>query len=145
MSFSLHTFVVCSPCVFTAAMWMNNRALFPTAEFGNLSSWQCSVSTQEGATVLISSDQSAVSPPEGAPIPLASERSGGSTPREGSTVPLWCDEFVASTPGCASNALSAAQLRASKAEDNGKLCRYKCRNWLGFFQMCEIGQICEIG
>lgn len=48
------------PCMFTSAMWVNNRALFPTAEYGNLSTWQCSVKTLDGATVLMSSDKPGV-------------------------------------------------------------------------------------
>ncbi|ELU05104.1 hypothetical protein CAPTEDRAFT_216157 [Capitella teleta] len=47
------------PCVYSAAMWLNNRALFPCHEFGSMCTWEACISVPQGSVAVMSGDQSA--------------------------------------------------------------------------------------
>ena len=44
------------PCVYNAAMWLNNRALFPCQEYGSMSTWEACITVPSGVTALMSGD-----------------------------------------------------------------------------------------
>ena len=45
--------------MFSAAMWINNRALMPCQEYGSLSTWEAYVRAPIDAQVIMSSDHNA--------------------------------------------------------------------------------------
>ena len=45
--------------MFSAAMWINNRALMPCQEYGSLSTWEAYIRAPVGAQVIMSSDHNA--------------------------------------------------------------------------------------
>ena len=68
--FAKDALLICRPCVYTAAMLVNNRALMPCQEFGALSTWQAFVRAPIDAAVLMSSDNSPtfITSESGAPL-----------------------------------------------------------------------------
>ena len=50
--------------MFSAGMWVNNRALFPCQEFGALSTWHATITTPRDTVLLITSDNIPVAEPE---------------------------------------------------------------------------------
>ena len=50
----------CRPCMFSAAMWINNRALMPCQEYGSFSTWEAYIRAPADGQVIMSAEQDAV-------------------------------------------------------------------------------------